>query len=106
MMPAGKQIRKNRDNQAQVIENPPPSDGPQLEQLDWNAVENAEFVADSMPENGDLRFRTGEDQGPTESPEEEDDNAYQESDEALPDDEEERAIRERNKSQDYRLPRP
>lgn len=42
-----------------------------------------------VPENGDFRYE--EDEG-SESPEEEDDNPYGDSDEALPDDKEEAAM--------------
>ncbi|MER8385451.1 hypothetical protein NKG60_00045 [Mesorhizobium sp. M1428] len=42
-----------------------------------------------MPQNGDIRYDVEKD---GELPEEDDDNAYQESDEALPDDADERVI--------------
>jgi len=58
---------------------------PASEQQNWNAVEGASIVA-----------AEGEADGATERdgtlPEEDDDNAYQNSDEALPDDEEERVL--------------
>lgn len=67
---------------------------PGLEEQDWDAIESGggesgAITPDSLPENGDFRYEP-EDDG--ELPEEEDDNAYQNSDEALPDDREERAI--------------
>ena len=69
-----------------------PAEAPRLEETDWDAVENAEFVPDSAPQNGDLRYELGEEETPSELDEEDDDNPYQNSDEALPDDEEERAL--------------
>jgi hypothetical protein len=82
---------------------PTQSEGPQREQLDWEQLKNAEFVSEIVTGNGDLHGNDGE---ATEAPEEEDDNPYQESDEALPDDAEEKAIAERNRAQRYRMPRP
>ena len=72
-------------------------EAPGLEEQDWDAIESGSesggesgaITPDSLPENGDFRYEP-EDDG--ELPEEEDDNAYQNSDEALPDDREERAI--------------
>lgn len=66
-----------------------PDQGPALEQPDWDAIESGAIAPDSVPQNGDLRYdveRSGE------APGEDDDNAYQNSDEALPDDQEEAAI--------------
>jgi len=54
-------------------------DAPALEQQDWDAVVTGDLIPDSIAETGDL-------------PEEDDDNPYQNSDEALPDDREEVAI--------------
>lgn len=65
------------------------TDAPALEEQDWEAIESGAIRPDSIPENGDLRYDEGR---PAESLEEEDDNAYQDSDEALPDDGEEAAI--------------
>ena len=62
---------------------------PALEEQDWAAVESGALTPDSAPENGDLRYDAERD---GDLPEEDDDNAYQNSDEALPDDGEERAI--------------
>lgn len=64
-------------------------EGPVIEQQDWDALEGAEPT--STPDNGDLRYEPENQSGHL--PEEDDDNEYQESDEALPDDEEERALR-------------
>lgn len=51
---------------------------------------NAEAAkADAVFENGDMRY---DDEPDGELPEEDDDNPYQESDEALPEDDQERAI--------------
>ncbi|MER9299745.1 hypothetical protein NKI38_25075 [Mesorhizobium sp. M0621] len=64
------------------------ADGPTIEQQDWDAVKGGQILPGS--ENGDVRYDTEKD---GEQPEEDDDNAYQNSDEALPDDEEEAAIK-------------
>lgn len=63
-------------------------EGPELEQTDWDALEGGTLTPDSIPENGDFRY----DVETHESLEEEDDDPYQNSDEALPDDQEEAAI--------------
>jgi hypothetical protein len=96
-MASQRKSRPKKDNrQPATAKNP--AEQPGLQQLDWDTIRNAEFVPDSVPENGDIRYRDNDNQGLMEAPEEEDDNALQESDEALPDEEEERAIRERNRS--------
>ena len=64
-------------------------EGPALEEQDWEAIESGAITPDSIPENGDLRYDV-EHSG--EAPEEDDDNPYQNSDEALPEDREETAI--------------
>lgn len=64
-------------------------DGPVIEQQDWDDVEGADILPDGGDGMDDDRFDVEKDGEP---PDENDDNAYQESDEALPDDEEERAI--------------
>jgi hypothetical protein len=69
-----------------------PEDLPALEKQDWEAVESGSVEPMSTPENGDFRF----DEPTGELSDEDDDNAYQNSDEALPDDGEERAIRREN----------
>lgn len=65
------------------------TDAPALEQSDWDAIEAGALTPTDTPANGDLRFRE-EKSGVL--PGEDDDNEYQESDEALPGDAEERAI--------------
>ncbi|TGQ64106.1 hypothetical protein EN829_020865 [Mesorhizobium sp. M00.F.Ca.ET.186.01.1.1] len=65
------------------------ADGPTIEQQDWDAVKGGEILPHSIPENGDMRYGTEKD---GDLPGEDDDNANQESDDALPDDEEEAAI--------------
>lgn len=64
-------------------------DGPELAETDWDAIDTEALAPEVVPENGDLRYH---DDIQGEQPEEDDDNPFQESDEALPDDEEERAI--------------
>lgn len=75
--------------------------GPNLEQQDWETLEGGELEPVSVPENGDLRYAEKDDENSGELPEENDDNPYQESDAALPDDSEEQAIA-RNPSLDDR----
>ena len=65
------------------------SDAPALAESDWEAIGSGELQPTDTPANGDIRFRR---QKPGDLPEEDDDNEYQESDEALPDDAEERAL--------------
>ncbi|TIS55070.1 hypothetical protein [Mesorhizobium sp.] len=72
------------------------SECPTIEQQDWDAVKGAKILPDGGPGNGDEK---GGD-----LPEENDDNAYQDSDEALPDDEEERAISRNPSKQDIDEP--
>lgn len=72
--------------------------GPNLEQQDWEAIEGGELEPVSVPDNGDLRYPEKNDENSGELPEE-DDNPYQQSDTALPDDPEEEAIA-RNPSRD------
>lgn len=64
-------------------------EGPGLEEQDWDAIESGAITPDSLPASGDPR-RDAEPDG--ELPGEDEDNPYQNSDEALPDDGEERAI--------------
>ena len=73
-----------------------PSEGPTIEQQDWDAIKGSKILPDSVPGNGDDKE--------AELPEEDDDNPYQESDEALPDDEEERAISRNPSKQDIDEP--
>ena len=66
------------------------SDAPALAEQDWDAIESGELEPTNAPGNGDLRYPAHES---GEHPEEDDDNPEQESDEALPNDEEEAALR-------------
>ncbi|RWM06984.1 hypothetical protein [Mesorhizobium sp.] len=66
------------------------TEAPTLEQQDWDALEGDSIHPDSVAVDGDPQDDA---QAEGTLPEEEDDNAYQESDEALPDDKEERALR-------------
>lgn len=68
---------------------PAVSDVPILEEQDWEAIQSGRIHPGKVSENGDLRY---DDEQATKSLEEEDDNPYQNSDEALPDDEEEAAL--------------
>jgi hypothetical protein len=63
------------------------ADGPIIQQQDWDAIKGGKILPDS--DNGNVRYDTEKD---GDLPEEDDDNAYQESDDALPDDQEEAAI--------------
>ncbi|HTV71019.1 MAG TPA: hypothetical protein VMF90_21020 [Rhizobiaceae bacterium] len=63
---------------------------PGIAEQDWDALDSGALKPESMPDNGDIRY--DEDEPTGELPEEDDDNPDQESDEALPDDREERAI--------------
>ncbi|TKT69720.1 hypothetical protein [Aquamicrobium sp. LC103] len=66
-----------------------PPDGPVEEQADWDEVEGGELRPGSLPEN----FETDYEVEPSgDLPGEDDDNPYQESDEALPDDADERVL--------------
>jgi hypothetical protein len=66
--------------------------GPDLEEQDWDAIEAGELEPVSVPDNGDIRYGEKDDEKSGELPEEDDDNPYQESDAALPEDAEETAI--------------
>ncbi|KAA3448823.1 hypothetical protein C7I87_20485 [Mesorhizobium sp. SARCC-RB16n] len=68
---------------AEPAEGPAETEGPAIEQQDWDALEGAKVLPDSV---------AVEDEAEGDLPEEDDDNAYQESDEALPDDVEEAVI--------------
>ena len=61
-------------------------EAPTREQQDWDAIKGARMLPDSVAEEGGLE-KDGE------LPDEDDDNAYQDSDDALPDDAEEAAIK-------------
>ncbi len=63
-------------------------EGPAIEQQDWDVIEGADILPDSVTDD-DMHSDEEKD---GELPDEDDDNAYQNSDEALPDDDEERAL--------------
>jgi hypothetical protein len=65
-------------------------DAPALAEQDWDAIESGELQPTDTPANGDLRYPDHES---GEHPEEDDDNPQQESDEALPNDREEAALK-------------
>lgn len=67
-----------------------PTDAPAMAEEDWEDIGTEEVTPTSSPQNADLRYEEGHKSG--ELPGEDDDNPYQESDEALPNDREERAI--------------
>ena len=64
------------------------TEAPTIEQQDWDELEGTKVRPDSAAVEG------ADDAGETEGtlPDEDDDNAYQNSDKALPDDEEERVL--------------
>ena len=63
---------------------------PTIEPENWEGLDSVEIDEETQVlENGDLRY---ENDNAAESLDEDDDNAYQESDEALPDDDEEAVI--------------
>lgn len=67
----------------------PADEAPGLEEQDWETIESGAIQPVSSPENGDFRFQ---DEPTGEAPEEDDDNPYQKSDEALPEDKDEAGI--------------
>ena len=71
---------------------PPNTDeieAPTIEQQDWDSLEGGRILPDSVAVNGDPQD-DAEAEG--DLPEEDDDNPFQDSDEALPNDEEERVL--------------
>ncbi|MEO3997262.1 hypothetical protein [Mesorhizobium sp. CAU 1732] len=64
-------------------------EAPSIEQVDWDDVDAGEPDGDVPPEIAEL---DGEEEQSGDLPEEDDDNPYQNSDEALPDDLDERVI--------------
>lgn len=72
-------------------------DGPSLEQQDWSDLASL-AEPDSRPDNGDIQYPAAGATNPGRLSGENDDNAYQQSDEALPDDDEEEAIAEANRA--------
>jgi hypothetical protein len=83
----GIDMTDERRRQAQAL-----PDTPTIEEQDWDAIETGQIVPESVPDNGDESFPDETIQKPGDQPEEDDDNPYQESDEALPDDAEEAAL--------------
>ncbi|TIR27803.1 MAG: hypothetical protein E5X34_02625 [Mesorhizobium sp.] len=65
------------------------TEAPTIEQQDWDALEGSRILPDSVAVNGDPQD-DAEAEG--DLPEEDDDNPFQDSDEALPDHEEERVL--------------
>ena len=65
------------------------TEAPTIEQQDWDALEGGRILPDSVAVNGDPQD-DAEAEGNL--PEEDDDNPFQDSDEALPDDEEDRVL--------------
>ncbi|MEQ1956151.1 hypothetical protein [Mesorhizobium sp. CN2-181] len=63
-------------------------EAPELEETDWDDIE----AADPFAPEAELEEEEIEGEVPGDLPDEDDDNAYQESDEALPDDLEEKVI--------------
>ena len=74
----------------QTREENPAAESPVLEQTDWDALAGDSFAADRKLDDTDLPYYVEVDSDA--SAPEEDDNAYQNSDEALPDDEDERVL--------------
>jgi hypothetical protein len=81
MAPRSKTVIDSNDTEA---------DGPIIQQQDWDAIKGGKILPDSVSENGEISYGVEKD---GDLPEEDDDNAYQNSDEALPDDQEESAIK-------------
>lgn len=79
MEPRKKQRSEQRDE----------TEAPAIQQADWDAIKGGRVLPDKVSDNVDAVVDV-EKEG--DLPEEDDDNAYQNSDEALPDDEEEGAI--------------
>lgn len=75
------------------VSNVAPDGVPDVAEVDLDAVVSGDILPDSAPPDADLPEETGE------ALEEDDDNPYQHSDEALPDDVEEAVIR-RNPSRE------
>ncbi|MDX8540550.1 hypothetical protein EN858_10860 [Mesorhizobium sp. M4B.F.Ca.ET.215.01.1.1] len=87
--------RPNDEVEPSTADDRTPNDeveAPTPRQQDWDAVKGASIVPDESLPEADVPESAGiEKEG--ELPEEDDDNPYQESDEALPDDAEEAAIK-------------
>lgn len=80
-----------RPTETERNETPEQIDGPALEQQDWDDLAGVEKPV-SRPDNGDLRYPSGGIRKSGRLPGENDDNPYQGSDEALPEDVEEDAL--------------
>jgi hypothetical protein len=65
---------------------------PTIEQQDWDAIQSGEIAPESVPADRDISYPPSTVERSGDLPEEDDDNPYQESDEALPDDVEEAAL--------------
>ncbi|TPM40675.1 hypothetical protein [Mesorhizobium sp. B2-3-4] len=76
---------RKREQPAVQADDPTRTERPTMEQQDWEELEGAKI----LPDSGSLEGEPGQEGN---LPEEDDDNAYQDSDEALPDDIEEAAI--------------
>lgn len=86
---------KSPDTKANDIREELSDETPDLQQADWDEIQSGIVIREDLP------IDEMDEEGPLEGelPEEDDDNPYMESDEALPDDLEERAIR-RNPSRE------
>jgi hypothetical protein len=65
---------------------------PTIEQQDWDAIKSGEIVPEGVRADGDISYPPSTIERSGDLPEEDDDNPYQESDEALPDDVEEAVL--------------
>ena len=100
MAPARKTVDRSRFDEPDIaaVQGGAKTDKPQAAEQDWESLAGAMPATEIQPGDGDAgegiesTVQPGlESSG--ELPGEEDDNPYQDSDEALPDDDEERAIR-------------
>ena len=78
--------REPNEDQRRAIDD---DSAPGIAQTDWDDIGTSALEPTDTPANGDLRYPQEE---AGDLPEEDDDNPFEESDEALPDDEEERAL--------------
>jgi hypothetical protein len=65
---------------------------PTIAQQDWDAIKSGEIAPESVPADRDISYPPSTVERSGDLPEEDDDNPYQESDEALPDDVEEAVL--------------
>jgi hypothetical protein len=75
-----------RDTENQLFTGELP-DSPEFAEQDWDQIEDVEVL-----DAADVTLEELEGEAPDDLPDEDDDNPYQDSDEALPDDREERSI--------------